>query len=192
MLKNNELGFTLTIYDGSQAGCCKIELPNQLVIKICKDMRILKQMWFNFKGKETDIIKRKNRTLTLDQCYNIKHKDFLSLINAVKRDYNLSDLTMCDIKALRNLLNILGGNLKLEKKLDEIQAKQKYDLDRSKEERYFKTTIKPELDYQDKFIWRQVIWRPTTAFFEEIKTCNKEGYVLISLSNNIYCFRKRK
>ena len=188
MLKKNEQVFTLKIYDESETGFSKIELPTQLVIKICKEMRILKQMWFNFNANETDIIKSKDRILVIDRCYNITQKDFLLLINVVKNNNSLSDLIMGDVKALRNLLNTLGGNPKLENCLDEIRKKQKYDFTSSKEERYFKTTIRPELDYHDKFEWRQAgIMHLCT-----MKKYNDEGYTLVSQKDNIYCFRKRK
>ena len=194
LFKNNELGFTLTIYDNSPEGCSKIELPTPLVIKICRNMRILKQIWFNFKANEADIIKSKKRTLELHRSYNITQKDFLLLINAVKNSNELTDLTLGDIKSLRNLLNTLGGNPKLENRLDEIQKKWKYDFNSSKEERYFKTVIKPGLDFKEKFKWRQFQAVPgnTGVLFETFKINNNDGYILVSKENDLYCFRKRK
>ena len=154
--KNQQERFTLIISELESQRVKKIDLHPKTLLKICKEMPILKQMWFNFKATENDIINSNKRTLNLHYEYNITQRDFILLIKVLNNRKYLLEITPKQKLDLLDLIIKLGGCEVIEKRI-EYDEKNKKEQDKKKEildMEYAAKTKRPTQDVKHRYSWK--------------------------------------
>tara|TARA_Y100000996_G_scaffold410179_1_gene392089 strand:- start:370 stop:978 length:609 start_codon:yes stop_codon:yes gene_type:complete len=192
-MTNKERKFTIKIGDSYQ-----LELEPELFIKLCVEMPILKQIWFNFNAKYDDILNLENRVFEIESTYRIYQPHFLLIIRMLKDNNNLFIPAEREIEQIHEVLDTLGGCEFIENRLIEIQ-KQNNKKKKEIEEEDGLCVREPALDKLGLFEWRTLIMNIGRNTEEEmLKSQNQnilklqeEGYTFSSCNNFIYHFRRK-
>lgn len=177
--KYHQERFTVIISELESKRVKKIELHPKTLLKICKEMPILKQLWFNFKATEKDIINGNKRTLNLHYEYNITQRDFILLIKVLNDRKQLLEITPKQKSDLLDLIITLGGCEVIEKRIEydesfkrEHQKKQeKFDME------YAAKTKRPIQDVKHRYQWKMVIYQNMqTTHQTVIENIQNQGY----------------
>ena len=177
--KHHQERFTIIISELESKRVKKIELHPKTLLKICKEMPILKQLWFNFKATEKDIINSDKRTLNLHCEYNITQRDFILLIKVLNDRKQLLEITPKQKSDLLDLIITLGGCEVIEKRIEydesfkrEHQKKQeKFDME------YAAKTKRPIQDVKHRYQWKMLmIHNYTPSNQENVRKIEKDGY----------------
>tara|TARA_B100001094_G_C18098641_1_gene754457 strand:+ start:275 stop:874 length:600 start_codon:yes stop_codon:yes gene_type:complete len=177
--KNQQERFTLIISELESKRVKKIDLHPKTLLKICKEMPILKQMWFNFKATEKDIINSNKRTLNLHCEYNITQRDFILLIKVLNNRKYLLEITPKQKSDLLDLIITLGGCEVIEKRI-EYDEKNKKEQDKKQEildMEYSAKTKRPTQDVKHRYSWKILMltsYIPTNQ--ENVRKIESDGY----------------
>ena len=192
-ITNKEKKFTIKLDESYQ-----LELEAELFIKICKEMPVLKQIWFNFNVKYDDILNLENRVVEIPKHYNVYQTKFLLIIRMIKDINNMFIPEKHEIDDIFYVLNTLGGCKLIENRLDEI-TEQNSMKEKETEEESGLCVREPVLDKFELFEWRTLIMNiGFNAEKEVLDKQNKdilkiqtEGYTYASCNGYMYHFRKK-
>ena len=142
-------------------------------------MPILKQIWFNFKATEKDIINGNKRTLNLHYEYNITQRDFILLIKVLNDRKHLLDIGPMEKSKLMDLIITLGGCEVIEKRI-EYDEKIKKEQEKKKEildMEYASKTKRPIQDVKHRYQWKMVTYQNMQTTQQTIiENVENQGY----------------
>mgnify|MGYP001164183274 CR=1 FL=1 len=177
-----------------------IDMDLKTVLLICKEMNILKQMWFGINVMEKDIINSDKKILTLHHDYDVSQRDFINLIKLLKYDEIFFNTTRGgdEKKIYEEILETiikLGGGEKLERTLEKIK---KQELHREiKQENitkeYSQNVKRPIDDFKELYEWKTVTRFTVSLITQE--TINKHesnGFKVTHINDQAYYLRKIK
>ena len=178
--KHHQERFTLKIAETSDPRQIKkIDLSPKTLLKICKEMPILKQILFNFKATEKDIINSNKRILNIHYEYNITQRDFILLIKVLNDRKHLLDITPKQKADLLDLIITLGGCEVIEKRIeyDEKIKKEQEKKQEMLDMDYAAKTKRPIQDVRHRYKWKMVIHQNIqTTHQTMIENIQNQGY----------------
>ena len=181
--KHHQEKFTLIISETPDSrNNKKIELHPKTLLKICREMPILKQMWFNFKATEKDIINSNKRILNIHYDYNITQIDFILLIKVLNDRKQLSNISQKQKSDLLDLIITLGGCDAIEKRI-EYDERNKIEREKKQEifdMEYAAKTTRPIQDIKDRYQWKIVLNHSSQMTLQTmIESIEKQGYKFV-------------
>lgn len=177
--KHHQERFTLVISELDSKKIKKIELHPKTLLKICKEMPILKQMWFNFKATEKDIINSDKRIINIHHNYNITQRDFILLIKVLNNRNQLLNICPKQKSDLLDLIITLGGCETIEKRIeyDEKIKKEQQKKQEILDIEYTAKTRRPIQDVKHRYRWKTLMvhnYIPTNQ--ENIRKIESDGF----------------
>tara|TARA_Y100000389_G_scaffold171827_1_gene179768 strand:+ start:136 stop:732 length:597 start_codon:yes stop_codon:yes gene_type:complete len=177
--KHHQERFTIIISELESKRVKKIELHPKTLLKICKEMPILKQLWFNFKATEKDIINSDKRTLNLHYEYNITQRDFILLIKVLNDRKQLLEITPKQKSDLLDLIITLGGCEVIEKRIeyDESFKREHQKKQEMLDMEYAAKTKRPIQDVKHRYSWKMLMnHNYTPSNQENVRKIESDGY----------------
>ncbi len=178
--KHHQEKFTLIISETPDSrNNKKIELHPKTLLKICREMPILKQIWFNFKATEKDIINSNKRILNIHYDYNITQRDFILLIKVLNNRKQLLNICYKEKSDLLGLIITLGGCDAIEKRI-EYDERNKIEIEKKREildMEYAAKTTRPTQDTKHRYQWKIVLNHISQTTLQTIiESIENQGY----------------
>jgi hypothetical protein len=199
MIKNKNRRFTLKL-SISKDESTLIDMDLKTVLLFCKEMNVLKQMWFGVNVTEKEIINSDKKILTLHYDYNITQRNFIDLIKILKYEEILFTPmtrfeTIKKIEAILDTIIKLGGCEKVENKLLKLKKQQQQremkQININKE--YSEKAKTPLEDVKDLYEWRTVKQFNLNLITQEaINKHETYGFKLTYFDNKLYYLRRIK
>mgnify|MGYP001200877333 CR=1 FL=1 len=173
-----------------------IGMDLQTVLLICREMNVLKQMWFGINVTEKEIINSNKENLMIHYDYNIEQKDILLLIRTLKDKRYLLNLSDTKKDRLMEVIITLGGCEIIEKRLeyDEKSRMERNTKQEMLDMEYAAKTMRPIQDKRHIYSWKTLIvhnYVPTTQ--ENIRKIESDGYEFTQeTTQGRMFFRKRR
>ena len=199
MIKNKNRRFTLKL-SISKDESTLIDMDLKTVLLFCKEMNVLKQMWFGINVTEKEIINSDKKILTLHYDYNITQRNFIDLIKILKYEEILFTPvtrfeTIKKIEAILDTIIKLGGCEKVEKKLLKLKKQQQQrEMKQININKEYSEKVKIPLDdVKEYYEWRSVTRFNVHLLIQElISKCEADGFKLTYFDTKIYYFRRLK